>query len=53
MLVKTPTRPDLDALLKASKKAIDAMSGQELEELRRKQCESWVRGEMAWMRDKK
>jgi len=43
---RVPERPELEALLKAAKAKVDAMSAEELEIMLAEQRESWVRGEM-------
>lgn len=44
--VRVAERPELEALLKAAKSKVDAMSAEELEAMLAEQRQSWVRGEM-------
>lgn len=45
-------RPELDALLSASKAKVDAMSPQELEAMLVEQRKSWVRSIVDWPKPK-
>jgi hypothetical protein len=52
METNRPARPELEALIKAAKEKLDAISPEEREKLLKAQRESWVRAEKNWPKAK-
>lgn len=46
-----PMRPELEALIKRSREIVDAMTPEQVNEMLRKQGESWARSEAQWAKD--
>lgn len=44
--------PELEELIKRSREYVDSLTPEQLREMIRQQCESWVRAEMSWPRPK-